>query len=85
MKGKGCLRFFLYAFLLAFANGFIEDFLNIDLNGVTKIISIIIIAGSIEFIIDQLFNYFSRNSQTNIFENIKNMICLLYTSDAADE
>ena len=74
MKGKGCLRFFLYAFLLAFAKGFIEDFLNIDLNGVTKIISIIIIAGSIEFIIDQLFNYFSRNSQTNIFENIKNMI-----------
>ena len=44
MKGKGCLRFFLYTFLLAFANGFIEDFLNIDLNGVTKILSIIIIA-----------------------------------------
>ena len=74
MKGKGCLRFFLYAFLLAFANGFIEDFLNIDLNGVTKILSIIIIAGSIEFIIDQLFKYFSRNSENNIFENIKNMI-----------
>ena len=73
MKGKGCLRFFLYAFLLAFANGFIEDFLNIDLNGVTKIISIIIIAGSIEFIIDQLFKYFSGNSQTNIFKKIKDI------------
>ena len=76
MKGKGCLRFFLYTFLLAFANGFIEDFLNIDLNGVTKILSIIIIAGSIEFVIDQLFKYFSGNSQTNIFKKIKD---ILYT------
>ena len=74
MKGKGCLRFFLYSFLLAFANGIIEDILNIDLNGVTKILSILIIAGSIEFIIDQLFKYFSRNSETNMFENIKNMV-----------
>ena len=74
MKGKGCIRFFLYTFLLAFANGFIEDFLDIDLNGVTKIISIIIIAGSIEFFIDQLFKYLSRNSETNIFQNIKNMV-----------
>ena len=74
MKGKGCLRFFLYIFLLAFANGFIEDFLKIDLDGVTKIFSIIIIAGSIEFIIDQLFKYFSRNSENNIFENIKNLL-----------
>mgnify|MGYP001458049642 CR=1 FL=1 len=61
-------------FLLAFANGFIEDFLNIDLDGVTKILSIIIIAGSIEFIIDQIFKYFSRNTETNKFENIKNML-----------
>ena len=74
MKGKGCLRFFLYTFLLAFANGFIEDFLDIDLNGVTKIFSIIIIAVSIEFVIDQLFKYFSRNSETNMFQNIKNMV-----------
>ena len=74
MKGKGCLRFFLYTFLLAFVNGFIEDILNIDLNGVTKILSIIIIAGSIEFIIDQIFKYFSRNSEYNMFENIKNMV-----------
>ncbi len=74
MKGKGCLRFFLYIFMLAFANIFIEDFLDIDLNGVTKILSIIIIAGSIEFIIDQLFKYFSRNSETNMFQNIKNMV-----------
>ena len=74
MKGKGCLRFFLYSFLLAFANGIIEDILNIDLNGVTKILSILIIAGSIEFIIDQLFKYFSRNSETNKFENIRNIL-----------
>ena len=74
MKGKGCLRFFLYSFLLAFANGFIEDFLNIDLDGVTKIISIIIIAGSIEFVIDQVFKYFTRNSETNVFENIRNIL-----------
>ena len=60
--------------MLAFANIFIEDFLDIDLNGVTKILSIIIIAGSIEFIIDQLFKYFSRNSETNMFQNIKNMV-----------
>ena len=66
--------FILYAFLLAFANGIIEDTLNIDLNGVTKILSIIIIAGSIEFIIDQVFKYFSRNSETNVFENIKNIL-----------
>tara|TARA_B100000886_G_scaffold241985_1_gene169875 strand:- start:436 stop:651 length:216 start_codon:yes stop_codon:yes gene_type:complete len=63
-------------FLLAFANGFIEDFLNIDLDGVTKILSIIIIAGSIEFIIDQIFKYFSRNTETTMFENIKNMFHL---------
>ena len=74
MKGKGCLRFFLYTFLLAFANGFIEDFLNIDLDGVTKILSIIIIAGSIEFVIDQVFKYFTRNSETNVFENIRNIL-----------
>ena len=74
MKGKGCLRFFLYTFLLAFANGFIEDFLNIDLDGVTKIFSIIIIAVSIGFVIDKLFKYFSRNSKTNMFQNIKNMV-----------
>ena len=54
MKGKGCLRFFLYTFLLAFANGLIEDFLKIDLDGVTKILLIIITAGLIEFIIDKL-------------------------------
>ena len=60
--------------MLAFANIFIEDFLDIDLNGVTKILSIIIIAGSIEFIIDQLFKYFSRNSETNMFQNIKNIL-----------
>tara|TARA_B100001027_G_scaffold62499_1_gene42173 strand:- start:416 stop:607 length:192 start_codon:yes stop_codon:yes gene_type:complete len=58
-------------FLLAFANGFIEDFLNIELDGVTKILSIIIIAGSIEFIIDQIFKYFSRNTENTMFENIK--------------
>ena len=63
-------------FLLAFANGFIEDFLNIDLDGVTKILSIIINAGSIEFIIDQIFKYFSRNTETTMFENIKNMFHL---------
>ena len=74
MKGKGCLRFFLYTFLLAFVNGYIEDILNIDLNGVTKILSIIIIAGSIEFIIDQVFKYFSRNPESNIFESIKNTV-----------
>ena len=74
MKGKGCLRFFLYTFLLAFANGIIEDILNIDLNGVTKILSIIIIAGSIEFVIDQVFKYFRRNSETNVFENIRNIL-----------
>tara|TARA_Y100000768_G_scaffold378596_1_gene353229 strand:- start:438 stop:704 length:267 start_codon:yes stop_codon:yes gene_type:complete len=74
MKGKGCLRFFLYTFLLAFANGIIEDILNIDLNGVTKILSIIIIAGSIEFVIDQVFKYFTRNSETNVFENIRNIL-----------
>ena len=74
MKGKGCLRFFLYSFLLAFANGFIEDFLKIDLDGVTKILSIIIIAGSIEFVIDQVFKYFTRNSETNVFENIRNIL-----------
>ncbi len=64
----------MYTFLLAFVNGYIEDILNIDLNGVTKILSIIIIAGLIEFIIDQIFKYFSRNSESNIFENIKNMV-----------
>ncbi len=64
----------MYTFLLAFANGIIEDILNIDLNGVTKILSIIIIAGSIEFIIDQVFKYFSRNSETNVFENIRNIL-----------
>ena len=74
MKGKGCLRFFLYTFLLVFANGFIEDILNIDLNGVTKILSIIIIAGSTEFFIDQVFKYFSKNSESKMFENIKNMV-----------
>ena len=74
MKGKGCLRFFLYTFLLAFVNGFIEDILNIDLNAVTKILSIIIIGGSIEFIIDQVFKYFSRNPESNIFESIKNTV-----------
>ena len=74
MKGKGCLRFFLYTFLLAFANVFIENFLNIDLDGVTKVFSVIILAGLIELLIDQFFKYYSRNSETNIFENIKNMI-----------
>ena len=64
----------MYIFLLAFANGIIEYFLNIDLNGVTKFLSILIIAGSIEFIIDQLFKFFSRNSETNMFENIKNVL-----------
>ncbi len=64
----------MYIFLLAFANGIIEYFLNIELNGVTKILSILIIAGSIEFIIDQLFKFFSRNSETNMFENIKNVL-----------
>jgi len=64
----------LYTFLLAFANGIIEDILNIDLNGVTKILSIIIIAGSIEFVIDQVFKYFTRNSETNVFENIRNIL-----------
>ena len=52
MKGKGCLRFFLYTFLLAFANVFIEDFLNIDLDGVTKVVSVLIVAGLIELLID---------------------------------
>ena len=74
MKGKGCLRFFLYTFLLAFANGLIEDFLKIDLDGVTKILLIIIIAGLIEFIIDQLFKYFSINTEYNLSKNIKNII-----------
>ena len=74
MKGKGCLRFFLYTFLLAFANGFIEDFLNIDLDGVTKIISVLIVAGLIELLIDQFFKYFSGNSQTNIFKKIKDIL-----------
>ena len=74
MKGKGCLRFFLYSFLLAFANGFIEDFLNIDLDGVTKIISVLILAGLIELLIDQFFKYFSENSQTNIFKKIKDIL-----------
>ena len=64
----------MYTFLLVFANGFIEDILNIDLNGVTKILSIIIIAGSTEFFIDQVFKYFSKNSESNMFENIKNMV-----------
>ena len=64
----------MYTFLLAFANGIIEDILNIDLNGVTKILSIIIIAGSIEFVIDQVFKYFTRNSETNVFENIRNIL-----------
>ena len=73
MKGKGCLRFFLYTFLLAFANGFIEDFLNIDLDGVTKIISVLIVAGLIELLIDQFFKYFYGNSQTNIFKKIKDI------------
>ena len=71
MKGKGCFRFFLYTFLLAFANGFVEDFIGIDLNGITKVFSILIIAGLIEFLIDQLFKYFSGNSQTNMFKKIK--------------
>ena len=74
MKGKGCFRFFLYAFLLAFANVFIEDFLNIDLDGVTKIISVLIVAGLIELLIDQFFKYFTRNSETNVFENIRNIL-----------
>ena len=73
MKGKGCLRFFLYTFLLAFANGFIEDFLNIDLDGVTKVVSVLIVAGLIELLIDQFFKYFSGNSQTNIFKKIKDI------------
>ena len=73
MKGKGCLRFFLYAFLLAFANEFIEDFLDIELDGVTKVISVLIVAGLIELLIDQLFKYFSGNSQTNIFKKIKDI------------
>ena len=74
MKGKGCLRFFLYTFLWAFANGLIEDFLKIDLDGVTKILLIIIIAGLIEFIIDHLFKYFSINKENNLSKNIKNII-----------
>jgi len=61
----------LYTFLLAFANGFVEDFIGIDLNGITKVFSILIIAGLIEFLIDQLFKYFSGNSQTNMFKKIK--------------
>ena len=73
MKGKGCFRFFLYAFLLAFANVFIEDFLNIDLDGVTKVVSVLIVAGLIELLIDQFFKYFSGNSQTNIFKKIKDI------------
>ena len=73
MKGKGCLRFFLYTFLLAFANGFIEDFLNIDLDGVTKVVSVLIVAGLIELLINQFFKYFSGNSQTNIFKKIKDI------------
>ncbi len=73
MKGKGCLRFFLYTFLLAFANGFIEDFLNIDLDGVTKVVSVLIVAGLIELLIDQFFKYFSGNSQTNFFKKIKDI------------
>ena len=73
MKGKGCLRFFLYTFLLAFANGFIEDFLNIDLDGVTKVFSVLIVAGLIELLIDQFFKYFYGNSQTNIFQKIKDI------------
>ena len=73
MKGKGCLRFFLYTFLLAFANGFIEDFLNIDLDGVTKVVSVLIVAGLIELLIDQFLKYFSGNSQTNIFKKIKDI------------
>ena len=64
----------MYTFLLAFANVFIENFLNIDLDGVTKVFSVIILAGLIELLIDQFFKYYSRNSETNIFENIKNMI-----------
>jgi len=59
---------------LAFANGFIEDFLNIDLDGVTKIISVLILAGLIELLIDQFFKYFSENSQTNIFKKIKDIL-----------
>ncbi len=58
MKGKGCLRFFLYTFLLTFANVFIEDFLNIDLDGVTKVVSVLIAAGLIELLIDQFLNTF---------------------------
>ena len=61
----------MYTFLLAFANGFVEDFIGIDLNGITKVFSILIIAGLIEFLIDQLFKYFSGNSQTNMFKKIK--------------
>ena len=79
MKGKGCLRFFLYTFLLAFANVFIEDFLNIDLDGVTKVVSVLIVAGLIELLIDQFFKYFSGNSQTNIFKIIDYILhCTLF-------
>ena len=42
--------------------------------GLISISPLIIIAGSIEFIIDQIFKYFSRNSESNMFENIKNMV-----------
>ena len=73
MKGKGCLRFFYTHSCWHLPMAFIEDFLNIDLDGVTKVVSVLIVAGLIELLIDQFFKYFSGNSQTNIFKKIKDI------------
>ena len=73
MKGKGCLRFILYIVLLIFGNIFIEDYLNIDLNGVTKFISILVLGGLFEILFYLVIKNFSIKPN-NILTNIKKMV-----------
>ena len=73
MKGKGCLRFILYIVLLIFGNIFIEDYLNIYLNGVTKFISIFILGGLFEILFYLVIKNFSIKPNNSLI-NIKKMV-----------
>ena len=73
MKGKGCLRFIFCIVLIIFGNIFIEDYLNIDLNGVTKFISILVLGGLFEILFYLVIKNFSIKPN-NILTNIKKMV-----------
>ena len=73
MKGKGCLRFIFFIVLIIFGNIFIEDYLNIDLNGVTKFISILVLGGLFEILFYLVIKNFSIKPNNSLI-NIKKMV-----------